>query len=141
MRAAFASMLALAGLVGSGCVLLTDAATRLGEDVVENAGELRNGQAAERAFVHRPRSWPSGCDAGYTVTLQESLHHPKSGGALLVGCKGERNFLALGYSYSTTYHLNAVRVPAKLSVEKEAGASLRITLRKQPTGIDVVKVE
>jgi hypothetical protein len=75
------------------------------------------------------------------VTFQESLHHPQSGGSLLVGCKGESNFNALGYSYSTTYHLNAVRVPVELSAEKNAGAAVRVTLRKGPNDIDVVKLE
>jgi len=79
--------------------------------------------------------------AGYTVTLQESLHHPSGGGSPLVGCKGERNFQALGYSYSTTYHLNAVRGPKELSADKNAGGPLRVTLRKEGSAIDVVKVE
>lgn len=81
------------------------------------------------------------CQADYTVTLQESLQHPSSGGSLLIGCKGEPNFQAVGYSYSTTYHLNAVRVPTELSADKRAGAPLRVTLRKQGDVIDVVDVE
>jgi hypothetical protein len=72
---------------------------------------------------------------------RKSLHHPSSGGSLLIGCKGERNFQALGYSYSTTYHLNAVRVPKELSADKNGSASLRVTLRKQGSVIDVVEVQ
>ena len=129
------------GLAGTACVLVTDAATRLGEDLVENAAVLQRDGGAERMFSHQPRSWPSGCQADYTVTLQESLQHPGSGGSLLIGCKGEPNFQAVGYSYSTTYHLNAVRVPKALSADKRAGSPLRVTLRKQGDVIDVVGVE
>jgi len=132
---------AVVGLVGGACVLMTDAATRLGQDLVENAALLQQDSGAERSFTHQPRSWPSGCQAGYTVTLQESLHHPARGGSLLVGCKGEPNIQAFGYSYSTTYHLNAVRVPKELSADKKPGESLRVTLRKQDGVIDVVNVE
>ena len=124
-------LVAAVALTGSACVLITDAATRLGQDLVENAALLQRESGAERMFSHQPRSWPAGCEGGYIVTLQESLHHPSSGGSLLIGCKGESNFLALGYSYSTTYHLNAVRVPKELSADKNAGAFLRVTLRKQ----------
>lgn len=73
--------------------------------------------------------------------MQESLQHPNSGGSLLIGCKGERNFQDFGYSYSTTSHLNAVRVPKELSADKKAGSPLRVTLRKQGDVIDVVEVE
>jgi hypothetical protein len=120
---------------------MTDAATRLGKDIVEHAAVLHQESGADRAFLHRPRSWPAGCQAGYTVTLQESLHHPTSGGSLLVGCKGEANFETLGYSYSTTYHLNAVRVPRELAADKAAGTPLRVTLRKLGNAIEVVEVK
>jgi hypothetical protein len=129
------------GLAGSGCVLITDAATRLAEDLVENAAVLEQEGGAERRFSHQPRSWPSGCEADYTVMLQESPQHPRSGGSLLIGCKGEPNFQASGYSYSTASHLNAVRVPQELSADKRAGSPLRVTLRKQGGLIDVVAVE
>ena len=137
----WSGLAALLGLAGSACVLMTDAATRLGEAIVENAAVLRRESGPSRAFLHRPRSWPAGCQAGYTVTFQESFHHPTSGGSLLVGCKGEANFETLGYSYSTTYHLNAVRVPRELAADKEAGTSLRVTLRKQGNAIEVVEVK
>lgn len=130
-------VVSLLGLVVGGCVLFTDAATRLGNDVVENAASLRADPRFERTFTHVPRSWPEGCDADYTVTFQESLHHPATGGSLLVGCKGELNFQTLGYSYNTTYHLNAVRVTHALSVEKRRGSALEVTLRKQGAAIEV----
>ena len=102
---------------------------------------MRRDPGVERTFVHEPHSWPEGCSAGYVVKFQASLKHPASGGSLLVGCKGEANFRALGYSYSTTYHLNAVRVPIEVSADKDAGASLHVTLRKQGDTVDVVAIK
>lgn len=135
------SLPVLVGLITSGCWLVTDAATRLAAEVVENAALLRAEAAEERTLLHQPRSWPEGCWGEYTVTFQESLHHPVSGGSLLVGCKGTPNFRRLGYNYTTTSHLNAVRVPGEVRVEKEAGAVLRVIIRKQGERIEVVGVQ
>lgn len=132
---------AVACLATAGCVLVTDAATRLAEDVVQNAGILKGSLASERAFVHHPKSWPSGCKAAYTIVFQEGLHHPARRGSLLVGCAGESSFDALGYSYSTSYHLTAVSVPQELSIAKKAGSDLKVTLRKQREGIEVIRIE
>lgn len=124
-----------------GCTFMTDAATRLAYDVVREAGELRRSDDAERTFEHVPLASPEGCDGAYNVRFQESLHHPQSGGSILVGCKGSENFGRYGYSYGTTYHLNAVRVPVSLSVEKAMGETVRITLRKNGGAIEVVRIE
>jgi hypothetical protein len=132
--------LGIAGLFSAGCGLGTDAATRLAYDVVENAASIhQDGQQV--TFTHVPHAWPEGCGSGYTIELQESLHHPASGGSLLVGCKGESNFREFGYSYSTTYHLNAVRVPATLRADKQAGDALQVTLSKHGAIVDVVAVK
>ena len=37
-----------------------------------NAALLQWSSGSERVFVHDPRSWPSGCEGGYAVELQES---------------------------------------------------------------------
>jgi hypothetical protein len=134
-------MAAFFGLLLNGCELLTDAATRLGLEIIEQAETLRQETGLERRFDHQPRSWMEGCSGAYTVKLQESLHHPASGGSLLIGCKGSRNFRALGYSYSTTTHLNAVRAPQELNADKPADAPLRVTLRKHGTVIEVAAIE
>lgn len=123
-----------------GCGLGTDAATRLAYDLVENAEQLRQ-EGQELTFIHKPSSWPEGCKSGYTIELQDSLHRSGAGGSLLVGCKGESNFREFGYSYSTTYHLNAVRVPVALSVDKQAGEALQVTLAKHGTTVDVIAVQ
>jgi hypothetical protein len=127
-------------MLSIGCGFGTDAATRLAYDVVEHAALMRQ-DGEELTFTHVPRSWPEGCSSGYTIELQESLHHPAAGGSLLVGCKGESNFREFGYSYSTTHHLNAVRVPATLSADKQSGDALQVTLAKHGAVVDVVVVK
>ena len=123
-----------------GCGLGTDAATRLAYDLVKNAGQLRQ-EGQELTFTHEPSSWPEGCKSEYTIELQDTLRHPGAGGSLLVGCKGDSNFREFGYSYSTTYHLNAVRVPVALSADKQAGEALQVTLAKHGTTVDVIAVK
>ena len=130
-------LVSFVGFVAAAGCAFTDAATRLGNEVVQNAASLRAESRSERTFTHRPRSWPEGCNADYSVTFEESLHHPASGGALRVGCKGELYSKALRYTYSTTYHLNAVRVPHTLSIEKRGGSALEVMLRKQDDAIEV----
>jgi hypothetical protein len=125
-------------VAAAGCDLMTDAATRLGRDVEHGAAALRRSGQAQLELVHQPKARPEGCDGPYEVTFQESLHHPSSGGALLIGCIGTSNYKSLGYSYSTTSHLNAVRVPAELRIERPAGAPLTIILRSNGGTIDVV---
>jgi hypothetical protein len=127
------------GLLVSGC--MTDAATRLADDVVKNARVLERSSATERAFIHYPRSSPYGCKSDYTVIFQCSLEHPAHGGMLVIGCKEDAQFHTLGFSYTTTYHLNAVRVPMQISVEKPADAPLRVLLHKYENGIEIIGVE
>jgi hypothetical protein len=132
-------IVAVVGASSVGCGLGTDAATRLAYDLVENAAQLRQ-EGQELTFAHAPRSWPAGCGSEYTIELQDSLHGPGAGGSLLVGCKGESDFREFGYSYSTTYHLNGVRVPVALRADKQAGEAIQVTLAKHGTTVDVIAV-
>ena len=131
----FLLLIIILSLVISGC---TDAATRLGGDIVTHAHDLKKSSQTELTFSHQPKYSPEGCSGAYTVTLQESLHHPTSGGSILVGCIGEKSFQTWGYSYSTSYHLNALSVPSELTARKEMGASLQVTLQKIGNLIEVI---
>ena len=132
--------IALIGTSSVNCGLGTDAATRLANDMVDNAARLQQ-DGQELTFTHVPRSWPEGCSSGYTVELQDSLRGPGRGGSLLVGCNGESRFREFGYSYATTSHLNAVRVPVALRAEKQAGEALQVTVAKHGAAVDVVAVK
>ena len=125
-------------VVTANCSACTDAATRLAGDMVTGASELRRSGQSELAVVHQPRRSPEGCASSFEVVLRESLHHPEPLGLLLVGCVGSPNYQLLGYDYFTTYHLNAVRVPSELRVEKAPGEAVTITLRRQGEFVDVL---
>lgn len=141
LRSAGLGVAFILSLLPTGCMFVTDAATRLGKEVVAQAVALQGTPVLERSFEHAPRSWPEGYSGDYTVTFQESLRHPTSGGSLLIGCEGSPNFRDRGYTYGTTCHLSAVRVSKALRVEKPAGAVLRDTLRKEGRFIEVVGIE
>jgi hypothetical protein len=135
-------LIVVAGLTSSGCGdFMTDAATRLANDVVREAKELRKSGDTERTFVHHPKASPESCSRPYRIKFQESLHHPASGGSLLVRCGVDPTFKESDHHFSTTYHLNAVRVPVELVVEKPAGAELKVTLRKNGEAIELVGLE
>ena len=139
-RAALLVLVALGGASLGGCGdLMTDAATRLANDIVREARELKKSGSAERTFVHHTKASPEGCPGPFGVRFQESLHWPDKGGALLIRCGDAAS--GRDASFSTTYHLNAVRVPVELSVEKAQGADLRLTLRKNGDAIELVALE
>jgi hypothetical protein len=117
------ALLALAAFLTTAC---TDAATRLANDIQDAATALCNGPQTARRLIHQPSRRPEGCDGAYEVTFQQSLRHP--GGSLLVGCVGSSNYNTLGYSYSTTYHLNFVRVPRELHAKKSPAAPVIVVL-------------
>lgn len=119
-----------AALAVSGCSLMTDAATRLAYDISSNADALTKSADTERTFAHEPASAPAGCAGAYQVTID-------AGGSLGVGCDTEYPQV----SYTTTYHRNAVTVPEKLQVTKKAGESLKVTLKKNGSAIELVRIE
>ena len=118
--------------------LLTDAATRIANDLVDEAATGRS-ERQRVTVIHSPRAFPEGCAGAYTVQLQESLHHPASGGSLIVECDATGS--TGRHTYYTTYHLNAVRVPATIEVAKAAGQPLRITLERRGGAVDVVSLQ
>lgn len=120
----------IALLALAGCSFMTDAATRLANDIVNHANTLKNSPGAERTFVHQPSSSPAGCPGAYQVTFDSS-------GGLGIGC--DRAYPEV--SYTTTYHRNAVTVPARLQVSKRAGEGLTVTLRKNGNAIELVRIE
>jgi hypothetical protein len=126
----------------SACALMTDAATRLANDIQATALRLNGRPAGTRALVlHQPRSWPAGCKGPYEVTLQANRPSSSSCGSLLVGCVGSENFKALGYDYSTTYHCNFVSVPRELKAQYAAAAPVRIALEACGRGVCAVGIE
>lgn len=124
----------------SGCFLLTDGATRLAGALGDEAGKLRASQQQQLEFNFLPDGRPDGVRGRYEVVLQASLDHPTSGGALLVGDLDSAAYQRYGYNWSTTSHLNHVRVPATLTIQKPAGTPTTFVLRKSGAVIDVIEL-
>jgi hypothetical protein len=118
----------------SGCCLMTDGATRLAGEIGDASERLRHSSAASLEMKHRPFPWPDGVKGPYEIVLRRSLEHPRSSGALLVGDLDSRGYKNWGYNWSTTYHLNFVRVPRELSIRKKAGETTIVVLERRADG-------
>jgi hypothetical protein len=125
----------------SGCHLLTDGATRLAYNVESASRTLRQSDARELAFTHRPASWPEGVTGPYEVIVKESPDSLASGSSILVGDLSSRNYGLWGYNWSTSYHRNFVRVPHTLRIRKPAGTPLGVHLRKNGPHIEVISLQ
>jgi hypothetical protein len=66
---------------------------------------------------------------------------PPGTGTLRIACDGDEGVARYGYSYTTTSHLNVVRVPEPLSVRKESGEVVRFRLVDRGDHADVIGVE
>lgn len=123
----------LCSLLLSGCFIFTDGATRLANDLRDNAFILRHSDRQTLEIEHRPSRFPDGIDGSYTVLLQCSTETPRRGTLCVEETKEVK-----GRYYGTTYHLNYVRVPKDISVTKAAGEPVYLLLRKVG---DVIEVE
>jgi hypothetical protein len=130
----------LVSLLLSSCVLFTDGATRLAYDLEAGARKLRGSNQESLEVTHKPRSFPDGVKGPYQIELQESLKHPAEGGSLLVSDLESHNFGNWGYNWSTTYHLNFVRVPKHLIIRKTKDEPAILLLQKAGNSIDVVSI-
>ena len=130
----------LLSLLLSSCVLFTDGAIRLAYDLEAGARTLRGSNQESLEVTHKPRSFPDGVKGPYQIELQESLKHPAEGGSLLVGNLESHNFGNWGYNWSTTYHLNFVRVPKRLIIRKAKAEPTILLLQKAGGPIDVVSI-
>lgn len=127
-------------LLLSSCAPFTDGATRLAYDIEKGAHKLRELNQESLEITHKPRSIPDGVKGPYQIELQGSLEHPSKGGSLLVGDLESHNFANWGYNWSTTYHLNFVRVPKYLMIRKAKAEPAILLLQKAGDSIDVVSI-
>jgi len=130
----------LIAVLFAGCFLLTDGATRVAQEIGDAASRLRASPQQELEFRFLPDGRPDGVRGRYEIVLQESLNHPKSGGALLVGDLASESYALHGYNWSTTSHLHHVRVRHTLKIQKPSGEPTVFVLRKSGETIDVVEL-
>jgi hypothetical protein len=107
----------------SGCVLFTDAATRLASDLEDGTEVLLQSGKNELEIEHRPLAFPRGVSGDYFVWLQAVRKEDSASGTLAVGeVQGER--------YGTSAHLHYVAVPKELRIRKKRNDSTYLLLRK-----------
>lgn len=121
----------------AGCFMITDGATRLAYDIESGASKLHNSNQERIEVVHRPRSTPDGVRGPYEIMLQYSLEHPKKGGTLVVAGLDDQGSRVQGSVWTTSYHLNFVRVPQDLVIRKAKHAPTVIVLHKVGDAIEV----
>ncbi len=126
---AFVLPLAVAACTGN---LLTDAATRVANDVETGANALRHSGAQTLVVDHTPQATPDGCPGGYTLQfIKDSL--------IGVWCQEKIGGPSVS-SHVTTYHLNFVTVPKTWIVHKDRGQHALIELSKRGDRIEVTDV-
>lgn len=102
----------------SGCILITDASTRLAYDIRDAALKLESSQESEIEITHAPLAWPDGIDSDYRVLIQTTESTTKPSGSMAIG------------NSATSYHRRFVSVPKTLYITKKKGESIKILLRK-----------
>jgi len=122
-------LLALTPLLLAGC--LTDAATRLANDLESGAERVGQADGARWTVVHRTPSRRGECEGDYTVQIDQV-------GALIVWCKDQAGAKVVS-SHSTSYHARYVSAPRTYHLEKKAGESLVIELERQGGRVIVVE--
>lgn len=107
----------------TGCFVdLTDAATRLANDIENGAGRLGKEAGAKYTIQHHTPSKPGDCTGPYNVQLDKV-------GALIMWCKDTNGRTVA--SHSTSYHARFVDTPQTYIVEKLAGSTLVIDIERR----------
>lgn len=119
-----------------GCVLITDAATRLANELKDGAASLRNSNQERLEIVHQPLSYPEGVHGPYEVVFQQSVDCSQCGSLWVHDLETSNPDFTPGGG-STSYHRNFVVVPKELSIRKAKGQAVVIVLRKAGDAIEV----
>lgn len=114
-------------LLVSGCDVLTDGATRIAYQIEAEAGAFRTSDKAVHTIVHLPERkggafGGNGCAEAYTVQFDKV-------GAIIIWCKDSKSGLVTG-SHSTSYASRFIETPQTWVIDKRAGESTYIELRK-----------
>lgn len=124
----FAALLLLFAVTGC-----SDAGTRAAADIEAGVKGLGTQEGSRITISHTPRSWPSGCSAGYTFKVEKgsaiadgrgNFRTGTGSGDLTVRCDD-------GGGGSTTYHLRFVDVASTASIKRARG---------EPTLLDVERI-
>jgi hypothetical protein len=124
-------------LAGCGKFLdFTDSATRLADQIRDEAAALRQSGATTRTFAHRPAAEPDGLPGDYRIEFVSSA--PPGDGRRALGTAKSLD----GPLHSmTTYHLNFVQVPQNLSVRHHQGEPTLVTLELRDGQVCVTELK
>lgn len=117
--------------------LTSDAATRLAFQIRNQSFLLRMLGQSTRTFTHSPVSWPNGVSSDYRIEIKEG-RDPFYPGQRFIGVA--RNFTEPTW-YTTTYHMNFVKVPSDLKVSHHKGEPTRVTLEMKDGTVSLTKLE
>jgi hypothetical protein len=138
MKATHLVLTLIAALAACACeYAFSDVATRIRYRLLDEGAALLSSNAETATFALRPDHWPDECRQGEGYRLVLSPY--KGGkqvatGDIVVTCKG-------GGIYYTGMGSERIYVAREMAVEKGKEEDLRITLRKTPSGIEIVALE
>ena len=110
---------------------VTDAATRLGWELKDAARSARHSPTRRHVLLHRPKSWPEGCDTDYRVQFDKT-------GLVVFWCSKNGKVTS---SYSTSHHRSEVDFAQTFIVDKKEGETLRVSFDASGAKATVVSAE
>lgn len=122
----------------TGCeYAFSDVATRIRYRLLDAMSELQRSKSETISVALRPDHWPDECpkEAGYRLVIS-----PYKGGKqvatgdIVVSCRA-------GREYYTGLGSERLYVTRELAVEKKKDDEVRLTLRKTPSGVEIVSLE
>jgi hypothetical protein len=117
--------------------LTSDAATRLAFQIRNQSFLLRISGQPARTFTHSPASWPSGVSNDYRIEITEGWK-PAYPGQRFIGVA--RNLTEPTW-FTTTYHMNFVKVPGDLKVSHLKGEDTLVTLEAKNGKIFLTRLQ
>lgn len=126
----------VAALSLNGCFWVTDAATRLANEVKDGAASLRSSNQDRLEIVHKPMSFPDGVNGKYEVVFQQTVDCTQCGSLWVYDLETNKPDFKPGGG-STSYHRNFVVVPKERSIRKAKGQAVVIVLHKVGDAIEV----
>ena len=132
------ALLAALAITAAGCeYFVSDVATRIRYHLDDAMAELQRSEGETITVSLRPDHWPDACpgDGGYELVIA-----PYGGGKKVA--VGDIRIMCAGrHHYWTGLGSEKLFVNRELSIRKKRDEDLRITLRKVPEGIEIVRLD
>lgn len=130
IRCQYIALIFLTVLLHTGCDSFTDPATRIAYDIESSVAELYK-SGGQYILYHKTPSKTGECEGPYKVQFDKV-------GALIVWCRNAAGEVVS--SHSTSYHARFVTIPETRIVDKGAGETLIIELKRRGSKTTIVDV-